>query len=263
MAISTHWGRRSRVQVRVRKVEALRPWRWLTRGWNDLRTYYRITLAHGALLTALGGILLMLGSTHPYLIAAAITGFLLVGPVMTAGVMEVSRRAESGESLSFDASLDGFTRNRSALFDFALVLAGIAVLWLLASEVLLRSMFAVESPSLGELLYDGVLQGISGPQLLAYVAVGGLLAAIVFVVSAVAVPLIIDRPASAGDAIRASVRAVFTNLPAMIVWSAMLVVLTALGFATLLIGMIWIAPLLGHATWHAYRDLIAPDSTRI
>jgi uncharacterized membrane protein len=257
MAMSIHWGRRSRVQVHVRTVEALRPWRWLTRGWHDLRTYYRITLAHGALLTVLGAILLMLGSTHPYLIAAAITGFLLVGPVMTAGVMEVSRRAESGESVSFDASLDGFTRNRSALFDFALVLAALAVLWLLLSELLLRSMFALESPTLDQILYDGALQGVQGAQLLAYVAIGGLLAAIVFIVSAVAVPLIIDRPASARDAIRASVRAVFSNLPAMIVWSAMLVVLTAIGFATLLIGMIWIAPLLGHATWHAYRDLIA------
>jgi uncharacterized membrane protein len=130
------------------------------------------------------------------------------------------------------------------------------VLWLLLSELLLRSMFAVEAPTLDQLLYDGALQGVSTPQLLAYVAIGGALAALVFVISAVAVPLIIDQPASAGDAIRVSVRAVLANLPAMIVWSALLVLLTAVGFATLLIGMIWIAPLLGHATWHAYRDLI-------
>jgi uncharacterized membrane protein len=72
----------------------------------------------------------------------------------------------------------------------------------------------------------------------------------------VAVPLIIDRNASAMDAIVASIKATLLNLPAMIVWSALIVALTALGFVTLLVGMVVVAPLLGHATWHAYRDLI-------
>jgi uncharacterized membrane protein len=82
------------------------------------------------------------------------------------------------------------------------------------------------------------------------------LAVIVFAVSVVSVPLIIDRHATASDAIRASLRATVRNLPAMLVWAALIVVLTALGFATLLAGMIIVAPLLGYATWHAYRDLI-------
>lgn len=256
MAISIQWGRQSRVQAHIRTVEALRPLQWLAQGWRDLRAHWRISLAHGLLLTAAGAILVMLGSTHPYLIAAAITGFLLVGPLMTTGVMEVSRRAHAGAPVSFDASLEGFTRSRSALSDFGLILAAIAVLWFVVSELLLRSMFDLESPTLGQLLYDGVLQPATGPQILAYTVIGGALAALVFVLSAVSVPLIIDRHASAGDAMRTSLRAVFANLPAMLVWSAVLVVLTAIGFATLLVGMIWIAPLLGHATWHAYRDLI-------
>jgi uncharacterized membrane protein len=73
----------------------------------------------------------------------------------------------------------------------------------------------------------------------------------------VSVPLIIDRHASALDAMWISVQTTFRNLPAMIVWSALIVALTAFGFATFLIGMIIVAPILGHATWHAYRDLIA------
>jgi uncharacterized membrane protein len=66
----------------------------------------------------------------------------------------------------------------------------------------------------------------------------------------------IDRHASASDAFRTSVRATVANLPAMIVWSALIVAVTALGFLTLLAGMVIVAPLLGYATWHAYRDLI-------
>ena len=75
--------------------------------------------------------------------------------------------------------------------------------------------------------------------------------------SVVAVPLIIDRHASASEAIRASLRAAAANVPAMVLWAALIVALTMLGFATLLVGMVVVAPLLGYATWHAYRDLIA------
>lgn len=256
MAISVHWGRESHVNVNVRRVDATRSLTWLLRGWEDLRAHSRVSIAHGLLLTVAGAILLMLGSTHPYLIAAAITGFFLVGPIMTTGVMEVSRRAGSGQSASFDESLEGFTRNSASLFTFGGMLAAIAVLWFLLSELMLRSMFATEAPSLGQLLYGGFLFSASAAEIAAYVLIGGALAALVFILSVVSVPLIIDRHASPGDAMRASLKAVFANLPAMIVWSALLVLLVALGFATLLIGMIWIAPLLGHATWHAYRDLV-------
>ena len=93
-------------------------------------------------------------------------------------------------------------------------------------------------------------------QALGYVVCGGVLAAIVFGVSVVAVPLIIDRHASASEAMRASLRATLANLPAMVIWAAIIVAVTAIGFITLLVGMVVVAPLLGYATWHAYRDLI-------
>jgi uncharacterized membrane protein len=68
--------------------------------------------------------------------------------------------------------------------------------------------------------------------------------------------VIIDRHASAGQAMRASVNAVIRNIPAMILWSALILGLTIIGYATLLIGLLFVAPLLGHATWHAYKDMI-------
>jgi uncharacterized membrane protein len=98
---------------------------------------------------------------------------------------------------------------------------------------------------------------VSAEQLIGYVGCGAVLAVIVFSVSVVAVPLMIDRHASATDAIRASVRATLANLPAMLVWSFLIVAVTAMGFITLLVGMVIVAPLLGYATWHAYRDLVA------
>jgi uncharacterized membrane protein len=237
-------------------VSALRPLHWLSAGWHDLRVSGRASLGHGLLLAGAGLVLLLLGSTHPYFIAAAISGFLLVGPVMTTGVCELSRRVESGEGASFDASLDAWRRHHVALLEFGLILAAIALLWFTLSELLLRQVLPGEVTSFASIVNGGFLHASSAALIGAYVLIGGLLAVIVFVLSAVAVPLLIDWQASPTDAMRVSVRAVLHNLPAMLVWGVLLVALTMLGFATGLLGMIWIAPLLGHATWHAYRDLV-------
>ena len=256
MAISTRIGRQSRLHVVIRSVSPLQPLAWLSRGWSDLRQPGHTSLAYGALLAATGWVLVLLGSTHPYFIAAAVSGFLLVGPLMTTGVCELSRRLETRESRSFDDSLEGYTRNHAALLEFGLILAAISIAWLVTSELLLRSFLQSRPPDLNDVLYGSFLHSASGAALVPYLLIGGLLAAIAFTLSAVSIPLILDQHASATEAMRASIRVVFSNLPAMFVWGALLVGLVALGFATLLVGMIWIAPLLGHATWHAYRDLI-------
>jgi uncharacterized membrane protein len=199
----------------------------------------------------------MLGSTHLYLTAAAVTGYLFVGPVMTTGLCELARRREAREPLGFDDSLQALSRNPEGLVHFAGVLALVALLWFMFSAVVLETALNASVPSLAVALWGGGTDSPGMGQVLGYVGSGALLAAFVFSVSVVAVPLMIDRHASAGDAIRASVRATFANLPAMLVWSALIVAVTAVGFITLLVGMVFVAPLLGYATWHAYRDLIA------
>jgi uncharacterized membrane protein len=242
------------LHIDVQHVSVLQPLTWLHRGWLDMRS--AVSLAYGVLIVALGWTILVFCGTHPYLIAAAISGFLLVGPVVSAGLCEMSRRYSLGQKASFDESLDGFARNRNALFEFGAILAGCAVLWFGISALMLGTVFHIAAPDVGETLYKGFLESTNRSQVLAYVAVGGVLAAAVFAVSVVAIPLIIDRHATAGQAMRASLRAVFSNIPAMILWSALILILTIIGYAPLLAGLIFIAPLLGHASWHAYKDLI-------
>ena len=82
------------------------------------------------------------------------------------------------------------------------------------------------------------------------------MAVAVFAVSVVAIPLMLDRNATAGQAMRASLIVVSQNIPAMLVWSALILILTIIGYAPLLGGLLIIAPLLGHATWHAYREMV-------
>ena len=240
----------------IQRVAPSRPFVWLALGWRDMQRHWGASLGYGAVIVAFGWTLLIFCATHPYFVAAAITGFLLVGPAMSAGLCEMSRRDSLNESVGFDESLEGFKYHVTALSEFGLTLAICAAVWFGISAVLLGTVFHIAAPSVSETLYRGFLDSANRSQVLAYVVVGGLLAACVFAVSVVAIPLIIDRHASAGQAMRVSVRAALTNIPAMIVWSAMILILTVIGYAPLLLGLLVLAPLLGHATWHAYRELI-------
>jgi uncharacterized membrane protein len=260
MTTMLSWRLRQYPQIGVRRVPVSQSLEWLRRGWEDMRHLRATSLAHGVFISMLGGVLLVLGSSHPYFIAAAVSGYLLIGPIMTTGVCELSRRRAAGEPLGFDESLQAVARHPRDLLQFGAILAAIAILWFVASEVMLQSILPISRPGLGEMLWGGFTATASRAQVLAYIASGAVLAAFVFTVSVVAVPLIIDRHVSAVDAMWVSTNATFSNLPAMMLWSALIVALTAFGFLTFLIGMVVAAPLLGHATWHAYRDLIAETS---
>ena len=253
-ALASHKVRVS--QFEVRRVAVFRPLIWLQRGWLDMRRRWSVSLGYGALIVAIGWTLLIFCATHPYYVAAAITGFLLVGPAISAGLCEMSRRYELGQPVTFDNSLEGFTNNAPALVKFGSILACCAVLWFGLSAVLLRTVFRVHAPSLSETMYRGFIDSANRTQVLAYLSVGGALAAGVFVISAVTIPFLIDRHAGAGEGVLASCKAVSSNLGAMLVWSGLIFVITAIGYAPLLGGLLFTAPLLGHATWHAYRDMV-------
>lgn len=255
------WAIQQNPHVVVHRV----PWKqsveWLHRGWSDLRYFRGASLAHGVLITLLGAVLLIIGGSHPYFIVAAVSGYLLIGPIMATALCELSRRRQIGEQAGFDESLSAINRNPRGLLQFGAILAAILIVWFVASEVALRAVLDVPRLSLDSALWGGFTDAESRAQLFTYVGSGAVLALIVFAVSVVAVPFMIEhRDVSAASAMWASVKATRANIPAMLLWSAYILALTAFGFATLLIGMIVVQPLLGHATWHAYRDLVAEHS---
>jgi uncharacterized membrane protein len=244
------------LHLEIVRIPVFRPLAWLRNGWRDMRRHWGASLGYGALIVALGWTLLVFCGTHPYFVAAAISGFLLVGPLMSAGLCEMSRRYSQGLSANFDDSLEGFARNSAALFEFGVILAICAAVWFGISALLLGTVFHIVTPDIRETLYRGFLDSTNRSQVAAYIIIGGILATAVFAVSVVAIPLIIDRHATAGQAMRASVHAVLRNIPAMIVWSGSILALTIIGYAPLLLGLLVIAPLLGHATWYAYKDMV-------
>ena len=140
MTTSISVGHSPPLHVEIRHVAASQPIEWLRRGWDDFRAIGLPGLAHGALISILGAVLLMLGSSHLYFTAAAVTGYLLVGPVMTTGLCELARRRSAHEPMGFDESLSGLRRNPEGLTHFGAILALIALLWFGLSAILLEDV---------------------------------------------------------------------------------------------------------------------------
>jgi uncharacterized membrane protein len=253
--MSASHARDESVLYAVHRVPASRAFVWLSRGWDDLFRHPMASLAYGAMVTLLG-LIIFAYSRHPFFVAAVTTGFLLVGPVLTAGVCELSRRHDVGEEATFGLSLDVLSKQREPLLGFAGVLCLLAVVWLGLSMAMLETMAGGAAPDLASTVWGDVLAQLSPLQVQVYLGVGGVLALVVFALSVVTVPMIVDRHVTAGSAMRMSMRVARQDPWAMLLWSVLIVALVGIGFASNLLGMLVIFPLLGHATWYAYRDLV-------
>lgn len=253
--MDTYLHRSHQAHLDTRRVNLLRPFNWLASGARDLARYPKVSLAHGLMVTGLFWIALLVTSMHVYALAAVLSGFMLIAPIMAAGLCEISRRHEKHEAINFDLSLSGLSRNQSALLRFAGFLLGFSVLWFLVSGLVLMATVGDIAPPLDRTLWGDFFAFASPLQTVLYFVIGGLLATVVFMMSVVSVPAIIDNDITALDAAFTSVRVVLGNILTMMLWAALLALLTAVGIS-FLIAMVVIFPLLGHATWHAYRDLV-------
>lgn len=240
---------------RVRPIDIGDPFRWLQRGWEDMRDNLAASVSYGLLFSGIGYFILAYASGLPYLFSAAISGFLLVGPLAAAGLYEISRRQEDGDNVTFGESLRGFRDHSVHLLFFGAFLAFVLLGWERLSAILFSAFDVHHVASVGGFVQEVLLSGQYPVFITAYLVAGGVIAAIVFSLSAVSVPILMDRDIDVVSAMAASMRAVGANAGAMTVWAALIVLLIAIGFATLA-GMIVLLPLVSHASWHAYKDLI-------
>ena len=213
------------------------------------------SLVYGVAVAAIGWLIWTYTAGRPQQFTASITGFFLLAPLLAAGLYEISRRHELGMDTGFGESLQGWRRSAEGLAQFGLELVLVAILWERLSAILFALFYNGTVPNFDAFFRDVFLSGDYWRLTVVYVVVGGILATAVFVMCAISIPMLLDRDVDIYTAMATSLIAVGRNIPAMVIWAALIVVLTAIGFATLLIGMIVIFPVLGHATWHAYRDL--------
>jgi uncharacterized membrane protein len=221
---------------------------WLRLGWRDLVRAPRPSIAYGLALTALSYLIAAYSWTYGTLALyfGLATGFVLVGPVLAIGLYSISRQIESGrEPVLGYCFREGWDHVRDALI-FGVVLLVVLLVWARAASMV-HIFFPVRAtPDWRDLL----------PFLGVGTAVGAVFAAIVFAASAFSLPMIMDRKVDAITAVVTSVNAVLRNKPAMLVWGSLIVATVALGFATAFLGFVVLLPVIGHATWHAYRETI-------
>lgn len=242
---------------RIREVSFGAPWRWLKAGGRDLRRARGSSLFYG-ICFALAGWLMQFVFAHAYaLFAGLATGFLLLGPCLCMGLYDISRHLERGETPRLGASGIPWRATLGNLGVFALVLAVILLVWARASMVIFALFFHGGLPTFADVAR--AVFGFEQPEFaLIYFGVGGAFALLVFAISVIAVPLMLDRNTDAVTAAIASLVACGRNPGPLLLWAAYIVALTAAGFATLFFGLIIVMPLVGHASWHAYRDLVEP-----
>ena len=237
----------------------------MARAGRDFIACRWASVAHGVAVAVFGSALFAVARDRFWLLAGAFSGFLVVAPVLATGLYALSRALERGEKADFALLVRTWTRwgvNRRSdpssywcLVRFGLLLAFAGTGWVLTSAafITLFSPVAISSPE------DFVRHVVLAPDHFvfeAWLTMGGLLAAPVFASSVISMPLLLDRHVNALDAVLVSWRVVMANPVTMAVWASLLLLLVLVGFASLTLGLIIAVPLLGHASWHAYRDLI-------
>lgn len=249
----------------IRSIGPLQPMQWLARGAQDMRRGGWLSLAHGLVVAIIGGLMLLLAGNRFWLLAGAFSGFLVVAPMLATGLYAISRALERGEPVNLQLIVKTWTRwqySRYAaqggywsLVRFGLLLALAGTGWVMTSAALITLMAAQPVNTPMDFLQHVVLA--PGNYLFElWMTMGGLMAAPIFASSVVTMPLLLDRRVDVLQAVLTSWQAVLTNPVPLALWAALLMGLTVLGMATLLLGLIVLLPLLGHASWHAYRDLI-------
>ncbi len=242
------------------------PWRtafdWLRAGWSDLWTNPLPSLLYGLGVFVVSALMVwfLFRLELDYALFPALAGFMVVGPLIANGLYEKSRRLETGERTGFVAMI--LVRPRSsyqALF-MGVLLLGLFLLWMRAAVLIYALFFGVVPfPGTEYLLPMLFLTPTGWALLLVGGAVGALFAAFAFAISVFAVPMLLEERTDALSALGISMAMVWNNLPVMLAWGAIVLVLFLLSVATAFIGLVLVFPVLGHATWHAYRALRTGD----
>jgi len=223
------------------------PRRWLRLGWQDVRRAPGLTLSFGLLIVVVSVLVAALAWTlgRFALLATLLSGFVFVAPLIGVGLYCVSRDLAAGRRPALARCLSLARRVVGQAAVFALCQLVIVLLWSRAG-MMVNAFVPLVDGNAGTLL-EFLLIGS---------AVGSIFAAITFAVAAFSLPMIADRDVDMVTACVSSIRAVLSNKRVMLLWAALIVLLTAAGLATAFLGLAIIMPWLAYAAWHAYRETL-------
>lgn len=228
--------------------------RWLRSGWRDFRRAGWPSLMHGVIVAVMSVVIIEIALLFWPLLPGAVSGFLVVGPILATGLYALSRRHEQGQPAKLRDVFYAWRCGSRCLLRFGLLLVFGATAWVLLSMTLFHFFVDVEFAAPMDFVRY-VFQQDDGVFLL-WTVLAGLVAAVTFAVSVVSVPLLVDRDVNTPTALRTSARAVAENPVTMVLWALFILLATGFSVATFMLGFIVLYPVIGHASWHAYRDVV-------
>lgn len=240
----------------VAKIGTWQAFAWLGSGIRDLRAAPLPSGFYGLVFAVVGYLAIGLFGDLAYLVTAMTTGFLLLAPFLAIGLYRISQQLEAGERPRLADSMTAWRHNYGSIGLFAASLGFAFVFWERISAILFALFHGLNLPTVDNLGGWIFLLSEDPLFLVLYVGLGGIAAAFVFACSVVSIPLMLDRRIDPVTALITSMRATLINRIALGIWAITIVVLVAIGIATWFLGLIVIMPVLGHASWHAYRDLV-------
>ena len=245
----------SPARVPVREVPVAQAFRWLALGWHDLLQAPLSSLLHGAAVAIGGWIILGITLRYWFLLPGAFSGFLLIGPILATGLYALSRDLEQAKSPGMHEVISAWRRGTRPLVWLGLILVLAGTAWVLVSAVLFGLFLDAPITGINSVLRSIVLS--EGSYLFpVWITLGGFGAALIFAATVVSAPMLLDRNVDMVTAISTSVRAVGANPITMVLWAVIIMLATGVALMTLMLGFIVVIPVIGHGTWHAYRDTV-------
>jgi uncharacterized membrane protein len=233
------------------------PLHWLVAGWRDFLRAPGIGLFYGACFMVMGWALLGVYRQAPAYTMALSAGFLLMGPFLCLGLYRVSQRLAAGEKPDFGDSLLAWDTRTSQLAIFGVVLLVLELLWGRATLVVFAVSFD-EMPHLGGSLLT-LLEPQNLPFVATWAAVGAVFATLIFAISVVSIPMILHRQTDAITAGLTSLRLVLDQPAVMLWWAFLIAALVGLALLPWFAGLLVVGPVVGHASWHAYRAAVVDE----
>lgn len=241
----------------IRSVTFEQPFQWLRAGANDLAKAWPLSLFYGVAFALLGYFMVQAAESRPHLVMWLTSGFLFIAPVLATVFYCLSHRLEHHHKLpKLFVPLLSWRANPGSLGLFLVMLVFVLISWERLSAIMVGLFLGGSGISgIGD-LFSVAAAREHADFFVAYFAFGAVLALMVFSISVVSLPMMLHRKVDFATAIVTSFMATRLNFPVMLLWGVIIGVLVAISMATAFIAMAVIFPLLGHASWHAYRDLI-------
>ena len=247
-------------RIEIKRIGTEAPWAWLSAGWRDFSAARPIAITYGLIFSVISFVItvgLWVTDLIQFLPPLA-AGFMLVAPMLAVGLYETARRLNAGEPTSLTSALVVSTRSPLQLAFMALLLMVTLMFWMRLAMLLFALFMGTNNIPPPELLLTELLLTQHGIALLIVGSgVGAVIALVVFAISVIAVPLLMERDVDTFSAIFTSLRTVAINWKPCLLWAWLIALLSAAGIATFFVGMVITFPLLGFASWHAYKSMIA------